>query len=98
MHNLHLFRKRDSVSSIETNGVTLQTDQSGTCEFEIDTDVNLEKPKNDSCVEKMEESNKEVDFSLVNPCHGCRVNEFNGKAYYFTNALGEPEKADRVGD
>jgi hypothetical protein len=46
----------------------------------------------------MEESNKEVDFSLVNPCHGCRVNEFNGKAYYFTNALGEPEKADRVGD
>uniref|UniRef100_K3YRA1 Ubiquitin-conjugating enzyme E2C-binding protein n=1 Tax=Setaria italica TaxID=4555 RepID=K3YRA1_SETIT len=75
-----ILEKGHSVSSRETNGVTLQTDQSGTCEMEIDIDVNFEKPKNDSCVEKMEESNKEVDLSLVDPCHGCCVYEYNGKA------------------
>ncbi|CAN6230216.1 unnamed protein product [Urochloa humidicola] len=69
-----------TVSSSETNGVTLQADQSGTCEMEIDIDVNFEKPKSDCCVEKMEESNKEVNLSLVDPCHRCCVSEYNGKA------------------
>ncbi|CAN6277469.1 unnamed protein product [Urochloa humidicola] len=68
-----------SVSSSETNGVTLQTDQSGTCEME-DIDVNFEKPKKDCCVEKIEESKKEVNLSLVDPCHCSCVSEYSGKA------------------
>jgi hypothetical protein len=75
-----ILEKGHSVSSRETNGATLRTDQSGTCEMEIGIDANLEKPKNDSCVEKMEESSKEVHLSLVDPCHDCCVNEYNGKA------------------
>ncbi|CAL4971595.1 unnamed protein product [Urochloa decumbens] len=69
-----------SVSSSETNGITPQTDQSGTCEMEIDIDVNCEKPKNDCCIEKLEESNKEINLSLVDPCHHCCVSEYSGKA------------------
>ncbi|CAL5060472.1 unnamed protein product [Urochloa decumbens] len=69
-----------SVSSSETNGITPQTDQSGTCEMEIDIDVNCEKPKNDCCIEKLEESNKEINLSLVDPCHRCCVSEYSGKA------------------
>jgi len=75
-----IFDEGPSVSSSETNGDTLQTDHSGTCQMEIDIELNFEKSKNDCCVENMDESNKEVDLSLVDPCHCCCANEYSGKA------------------
>lgn len=74
-----ILEERPNVSSGEKNGVTLQTDQSGSCQMDIDIDVNFEKSKNDCCVEKMEESNKEVDLSLVDPCQCCHVNLYSEK-------------------
>ncbi|KAJ1277759.1 hypothetical protein BS78_04G027900 [Paspalum vaginatum] len=62
-----------SVSSNETNGFT-QTDQSCNSQMEIDIDANL-KSESDCYVENMGKSNKEVDLSLVDPCHFCCVNE-----------------------
>nr|CAB3445480.1 unnamed protein product [Digitaria exilis] len=75
-----ILEARPNASSSETNGVALQTDQSGSCQMDVGIDVNFEKSKNDCCVEKIEESNKEVDLSLVDPCHCCHVNLYSEKA------------------
>jgi hypothetical protein len=62
----------------ETSGVTCQADQSGTSHLENDAD-HSEKSRNDFYVENMEKSDKEIDRSLVDPCHCCSASEYSGK-------------------
>ncbi|GJM90125.1 hypothetical protein PR202_ga06374 [Eleusine coracana subsp. coracana] len=94
--DLEKYKDQANITCIqnETNRVTCQADQSGTSQLENDVDVNLEKSKNDSCIENMEKSNEEIDPLLVDPCHCCCANEYSVKAEgnYSSMSLGNQNK------